>query len=165
MQLAAPHILSCHAYSSEIEISYCYSICDCIRRRAVCRNHRYRLDFLKTFLNFQCELYCLLYFSRIIPSHFQVFTSIRECDEEIAEYARNRQCFAILGQDTDYIIYEGAQYYLSILKLNLLTMTTLNYNRWGLARHLAIHPDQLPVLASLIGNDIVPANDLKVQYS
>lgn len=91
----------------------------------------------------------------------EVFTSIRECDEEIAEYARNGQCFAILGQDTDYIIYEGAQYYLSILKLNLLTMTTLNYNRWGLARHLAIHPDQLPILASLIGNDIVPANDLK----
>jgi hypothetical protein len=54
---------------------------------------------------------------------------------------------------------------LSILKLNLLTMTTLNYNRWALARHLAIHPDQLPILASLIGNDIVPASDLKVQYS
>ena len=54
---------------------------------------------------------------------------------------------------------------MSVLKLNLLTMTTLNYNRWGLARHLAIHPDQLPILASLIGNDIVPANDLKVQCS
>ena len=94
-----------------------------------------------------------------------MFTSVRECDEEVAEYARSRHCFAILGQDTDYIIYEGAQYYLSISKLNLLTMTTLNYNRWGLARHLAIHPDQLPILASLIGNDIVPANDLKVQYS
>jgi hypothetical protein len=103
--------------------------------------------------------------SRILWSCIQVFTSIRECDEEIAEYARNKQCFAILGQDTDYIIYEGAQYYLSMLKLNLLTMTTLNYNRWALARHLSIHPNQLPILASLIGNDVVPASDLKVQCS
>jgi hypothetical protein len=93
-----------------------------------------------------------------------VYTSIRECDEEIAEYARSRQCFAILGQDTDYIIYEGAQYYLSVSKLNLSTMTTLNYNRWALARLLSIHPNQLPILASLIGNDIVPASDLKVQF-
>ncbi|PNF27038.1 hypothetical protein B7P43_G10404, partial [Cryptotermes secundus] len=91
----------------------------------------------------------------------EIFTSIRECDEEIAEYARDHQSFAILGQDTDYIIYEGAQYYLSMLKLNLLTMTTLNYNRWALARRLAIHPNQLPVLASLTGNDIIPAADLK----
>ncbi|XP_069680027.1 constitutive coactivator of peroxisome proliferator-activated receptor gamma-like [Periplaneta americana] len=91
----------------------------------------------------------------------EVFTSIRECDEEIAEYAHSRHCFAILGQDTDYIIFDGAQYYLSMMNLNLLAMTTLNYNRWALARHLRIHPNQLPILASLIGNDVVPADDLK----
>jgi hypothetical protein len=80
----------------------------------------------------------------------------------VAEYARDHQCFAILGQDTDYIIYEGAQYYLSMKTLNLLTMRTLNYNRWALARHLGIDPNKLPILASLIGNDIIPFNDLKV---
>lgn len=91
----------------------------------------------------------------------EVRTSIRECDEEIAEYARNKQCFAILGQDTDYIIYEGGQYYLSIKDLNLEKMTTLNYNRWALARHLHINPVQLPVLATLVGNDVVSPDDLK----
>jgi hypothetical protein len=96
---------------------------------------------------------------------FQVYTSVRECDEEIAEYACSRQCFAILGQDTDYVIYEGAHYYLSMSKLNLSSMTTLNYNRWALARHLAVRPNQLPLLASLIGNDIVPTSDLKVQFN
>ncbi|PSN48956.1 hypothetical protein C0J52_11365 [Blattella germanica] len=91
----------------------------------------------------------------------EVYTSIRECDEEIAEYARNKQCFAILGQDTDYVIYEGAQYYFSVKDLNLQAMTTINYNRWALARHLHIHPSQLPVFASLIGNDVVSPDDLK----
>ncbi|KAJ9580161.1 hypothetical protein L9F63_004178, partial [Diploptera punctata] len=91
----------------------------------------------------------------------EVRTSIRECDEEIAEYARNKQCFAILGQDTDYIIYEGGQYYLSIKDLNLEKMTTINYNRWALARHVHIYPAQLPLLATLVGNDIVSPDDLK----
>lgn len=101
---------------------------------------------------------------RIFHACVQVFTSIQECDYEIAEYARNHGSFAILGQDTDYIIYEGAQYYLSMKNLNLSTMTTLNYNRWALARNLGIEPDKLPILASLIGNDIVPFDDLKVCY-
>ncbi|XP_021937995.1 constitutive coactivator of peroxisome proliferator-activated receptor gamma-like isoform X2 [Zootermopsis nevadensis] len=91
----------------------------------------------------------------------EVYSSIRECDEEVAEYARDKQCFAILGEDTDYIIHEGAEYYLSISKLNLSTMTTLYYNRWALARDLAISPAKLPLLASVIGNDIVRASELK----
>nr|CAD7392017.1 unnamed protein product [Timema cristinae] len=91
----------------------------------------------------------------------RVRSSIRECDEEIAEYALRNRCFAILGQDTDYIIFEGAHYYLSIMRLDLRTMTTLNYNRWALARYLGIQPYQLPLLASLVGNDVVPADDLR----
>lgn len=43
-------------------------------------------------------------------------------------------------------------------------MTTLYYNRWALARDLAISPAKLPLLASVIGNDIVRASELKVQF-
>ncbi|XP_063242330.1 uncharacterized protein LOC134542196 isoform X2 [Bacillus rossius redtenbacheri] len=91
----------------------------------------------------------------------EVRNSIKECDEEIVEYAQRHGCFAILGQDTDYVIYGGAQYYLSMLHLDVDAMTTYNYSRWALARHLRISPDHLPMLASLIGNDLISTTDLK----
>lgn len=43
-------------------------------------------------------------------------------------------------------------------------MKTLYYNRWELAKTLRIHPKELPLLATLIGNDVIPAEDLKVRF-
>lgn len=103
------------------------------------------------------------YFARLAiqtSSGCEVHTSIIECDEEIAQYARLHNCFAILGQDSDYAIYDGPQYYLSASHLNVQKMTTMNYNRWALARLLRIPPGLLPLLASLVGNDIVRSDDL-----
>ncbi|GLG99191.1 Uncharacterized protein GBIM_05708 [Gryllus bimaculatus] len=90
----------------------------------------------------------------------EVHRSVKECDEEIADYARQHNCFAILGQDSDYVIYDGPQYYLSAVHLNVEKMTTINYNRWALSRQLQLAPSLLPLLASLVGNDIVRSDDL-----
>ncbi|KAG8312175.1 hypothetical protein J6590_028404 [Homalodisca vitripennis] len=92
----------------------------------------------------------------------QVYQSLTECDEEIAEYARNNRVFAILGQDSDYVIMDtGNTLYLSIEHLNLRNMTTRLYDRWELARSLRLHPSQLPLLATFMGNDIITAQDLR----
>ncbi|KAL1122775.1 hypothetical protein AAG570_003102 [Ranatra chinensis] len=36
--------------------------------------------------------------------------AVKDCDEEIARYAKNMNCFAILSQDTDFVIYDSASY-------------------------------------------------------
>lgn len=79
-----------------------------------------------------------------------------ECDAEISKFALENDCLAILAQDSDFIIYEGAEYYWSMKNFDLDTMTTLNYDRIKLANSLRIPPQHLPLVASLMGNDVVP---------
>lgn len=94
----------------------------------------------------------------------QVLISLNECDEEIAHYARTKKAFAILGQDTDFVILDkGEAWYLSMEKLRLDDMTTLLYDHKALAHYLKIHVTQLPVLATLMGNDIIDHKDIKVR--
>lgn len=93
---------------------------------------------------------------------FQVHVSIKENDEELAEYARRENCFAILAQDTDFVILEGAKYYLSMEGLQLPTMETTLYDRSALADSLNIDIKLLPLLATLMGNDIVKKQELSV---
>uniref|UniRef100_A0A069DZC1 Putative constitutive coactivator of peroxisome proliferator-activated receptor gamma n=1 Tax=Panstrongylus megistus TaxID=65343 RepID=A0A069DZC1_9HEMI len=86
----------------------------------------------------------------------KVYKTILECDAEISKFALKNDCLAILAQDSDFVIYEGAHYYWSIKNFDLDTMTTLNYDRIKLANSLRIPPQHLPLVASLMGNDVVP---------
>ncbi|CAG2067652.1 unnamed protein product [Timema podura] len=91
----------------------------------------------------------------------KVMLSLGECDEEMARYAREKDVFAILSQDTDFVIHEGARYYLAMRNLDLKTMTTLTYSRLGLAKTLSLKPEQLPLLATIMGNDIIPYDSVQ----
>lgn len=92
----------------------------------------------------------------------EVQRSLIECDEEISHYAEKNNCLAILAQDTDFVIYENrTHYYLSLAHLNLNTMRTVVYDRVALAQDLQIEVCDLPVLATLMGNDVISADDLK----
>ncbi|KAK4306303.1 hypothetical protein Pmani_021854 [Petrolisthes manimaculis] len=89
-----------------------------------------------------------------------VFTCLDECDKVVAEYAKKNGAMGILGQDSDYVIYNTANYYFSINHLNLETLDTVMYDRLALTRVLHITIDQLPVLSCLIGNDVIHQEDL-----
>ncbi|CAH1402112.1 unnamed protein product [Nezara viridula] len=91
----------------------------------------------------------------------KVYSSIRECDLEIAEYAFQKKCMAILAQDTDFVIFKSAKYYWSIKNFNFRHMTTYNYDRDKLASSIGIYTTELPLLASLLGNDVISFEDLK----
>lgn len=92
----------------------------------------------------------------------QVYSSIRECDLEIAEYAFRNKCMAILAQDSDFVIFNSANYYWSMKHFNLHRMTTKTYDRNILASILGITTNHLPLLASLLGNDVISYDDLQV---
>jgi len=85
-----------------------------------------------------------------------VHISVSDCDVEIAHFARKEDCFAILSQDTDFVILQGAHHFLTVKELNLETMTTHAYSQEGLLKFLGLEPQQLCLLASLLGNDIIP---------
>uniref|UniRef100_A0A8C6UWB6 Family with sequence similarity 120B n=1 Tax=Neogobius melanostomus TaxID=47308 RepID=A0A8C6UWB6_9GOBI len=84
----------------------------------------------------------------------EVFCSVREADFEISSYAREHNCMGILGQDTDFIIYDSAPY-LSSSKLRMDTLTTVLYDRQRLCQALGLAVYQLPLLACVLGNDVV----------
>lgn len=92
----------------------------------------------------------------------QVFYSLEECDIEVARYAEvHPECFALLGQDTDFVMFSTRVLYLSTLHLDTRTLTTKAYHSGALARHLGLAPAQLPLFACLAGNDTVGVDALQ----
>uniref|UniRef100_A0A8D9EP66 Constitutive coactivator of peroxisome proliferator-activated receptor gamma n=1 Tax=Cacopsylla melanoneura TaxID=428564 RepID=A0A8D9EP66_9HEMI len=87
--------------------------------------------------------------------------SLTETDMEIIAYARKHKSFGILSQDTDFSIANAAHYYLSMRHLCLQNMTTCVYDSRGLADHLQLQVNQLPLFATLMGNDIMDYDTMK----
>ncbi|XP_044097928.1 constitutive coactivator of peroxisome proliferator-activated receptor gamma isoform X5 [Neovison vison] len=103
-----------------------------------------------------------------IPSGLAIFTrfalktlgqetlcSLQEADYEVASYGLQNNCLGILGEDTDYLIYDTCPYF-SIGDLCLESLSTVMLCREKLCESLAISLADLPLLACLLGNDIVP---------
>ncbi|XP_055980886.1 constitutive coactivator of peroxisome proliferator-activated receptor gamma isoform X2 [Sorex fumeus] len=103
-----------------------------------------------------------------IPSGLAIFTrfalkslgqetlcSLQEADYEVASYGLQNNCLGILGEDTDYLIYDTCPYF-SISELSLDTLETVMLCRDKLCESLALRRTDLPLLACLLGNDIVP---------
>ncbi|XP_040821181.1 constitutive coactivator of peroxisome proliferator-activated receptor gamma isoform X2 [Ochotona curzoniae] len=103
-----------------------------------------------------------------IPSGLAIFTrfalktlgqetlcSLQEADYEVASYGLQHNCLGILGEDTDYLIYDTCPY-LSISELCLETLSTVMLCREKLCESLGLQVMDLPLLACLLGNDVVP---------
>ncbi|CAH2251092.1 Hypothetical predicted protein [Pelobates cultripes] len=85
----------------------------------------------------------------------EVICSGVEADYEVAAYGLQNNCLGILGEDSDYLIFNTVPYF-SINKLNLDNLVTLMYSRENLCRALGLRISDLPLLSCLLGNDIVP---------
>ncbi|XP_029800607.1 constitutive coactivator of peroxisome proliferator-activated receptor gamma isoform X3 [Suricata suricatta] len=103
-----------------------------------------------------------------IPSGLAIFTrfalktlgqetlcSLQEADYEVASYGLQNNCLGILGEDTDYLIYDTCPYF-SISELCLESLETVMLCREKLCESLDISLADLPLLACLLGNDIIP---------
>ncbi|XP_036402804.1 constitutive coactivator of peroxisome proliferator-activated receptor gamma [Megalops cyprinoides] len=90
----------------------------------------------------------------------ETWNSVREADYEIASYALRHNCMGILGQDSDFLIFDTVPY-LSVSKLRLDKMVTLLFSREKLCHTLNLHKSHLPLLACLLGNDVVPEHQLQ----
>ncbi|XP_006902473.1 PREDICTED: constitutive coactivator of peroxisome proliferator-activated receptor gamma-like [Elephantulus edwardii] len=81
--------------------------------------------------------------------------SLQEADYEVATWGLQDGCLGVLGEDTDYLIYNTCPY-LSIRELCLDTLDTVMLCREQLCKSLRLHVADLPLLACLLGNDIIP---------
>ncbi|XP_050933522.1 constitutive coactivator of peroxisome proliferator-activated receptor gamma isoform X2 [Lates calcarifer] len=143
------------------------------RQEWVKRRHRVNREISKIFHHIKAhgeqpgrERFCLpsglASFTRFALTSLgqEVFCSVREADYEIASYARQHGSLGILGQDSDFIIYNSAPY-LSVAKLRINSLTTVMYDRQKLCRATGLAVTQLPVLACLLGNDVVSEKQMQ----
>ncbi|XP_066103853.1 constitutive coactivator of peroxisome proliferator-activated receptor gamma isoform X2 [Saccopteryx bilineata] len=109
-----------------------------------------------------------------IPSGLAIFTrlalkalgqetlcSLREADYEVASYGLQSHCLGILGEDTDYLVYDTCPYF-SISELCLDSLSTIMLCREKLCESLGLRLADLPLLACLLGNDVVPEGAFEV---
>lgn len=88
-------------------------------------------------------------------------------DKACVAMAEKHNAFGILTQDSDFLIYQYKPdiHLFSIKHLDFETLNTLEYDRFALARHLGLRIDQLPMLATLKGNDHIHFTDMKGFHS
>ncbi|NWZ64072.1 F120B protein, partial [Acrocephalus arundinaceus] len=109
----------------------------------------------------------------VLPSALPTFTryalkslgqktvcTLQEADFEVAAYGLQHNCIGILGQDSDYLIYNTCPYF-SIENLHLDRLVTVMYSREVLCHALGISLTHLPLFACLLGNDVVPESMLE----
>lgn len=77
-----------------------------------------------------------------------------ECDLELAQYASNKNAMAVVSNDTDFLIYEGAwQLWWTDVDMNSWReLKTTEYIRKGLEDLCSLKRDQLPLFATLLGS-------------
>lgn len=85
-----------------------------------------------------------------------------ECDLELASYATKNDVFAVLADDTDFLIFEGQWRYWSTKEINNETFVTKEFSRIALRKLLNLTEKQMPLLATLNGNDIIKSERLLV---
>lgn len=76
-----------------------------------------------------------------------------ECDAELAKYACEHKAMAVIGDDTDFLIFEGDWRYWSAKDIDFDTLKTIEYDRTVLRKNLGLSYQQLPLFATLLSND------------
>jgi hypothetical protein len=85
-----------------------------------------------------------------------IYSVTKECDAEIAKYAtENSSVIAVLGDDTDFLIFGGSWRYWSIREIDIESLSTKEYSRNALRNELNLDDQQLAVLSTIAGNDFV----------
>ena len=85
-----------------------------------------------------------------------------EADAEVASLANAWNC-PVLSNDSDFFIFDIKAGYIPLSSLDWKSsrLSAKIFHRRNLASHLRIHPELLPLFASLVGNDYVSSDALE----
>lgn len=79
----------------------------------------------------------------------------------MAGVATAKKAFAVLGNDTNFLIYCGKWRYWSLEDANFDNLLIKEYNANALKGFLNLTAEQMPLFATLAGNQIIPFDDYK----
>ncbi|XP_065088167.1 uncharacterized protein LOC135709708 [Ochlerotatus camptorhynchus] len=85
----------------------------------------------------------------------------KECDQELAAFACKSKAMAIISNDSDFLIFDGDWRYWSCREIDINTLEAVEYNRRALLEHLGLNFSQMPLFATLCGNDIVKFEEVQ----
>lgn len=87
------------------------------------------------------------------------YTIKHECDLEILRYAKKHSALAIVSCDTDFLMFDGLWRLWSSddIKIKSNNLVTLEYNKKAVENICALTKNQLPLFATLVGNDFTKA--------
>lgn len=125
-------------------------------------NQNYSLDDIINAENDLPSLTSHLYMAEVLADKYGTLkiSLNRECDAEMAKYAcENPRVVAILADDSDFLIYPGNWRYFSLRELNQESLSTMEYNRFALREHLQLNDNELVLLSTLNGNDVIRFDD------
>lgn len=83
------------------------------------------------------------------------------CDAMIAKYAIEHKALAVVATDTDFLIYAGNWRYWQAMSISFEDLTIIQFNRNALLKHLNLSREQMPLFATIVGNDY--KEDLRYQ--
>ncbi|XP_053690965.1 uncharacterized protein LOC128739496 [Sabethes cyaneus] len=84
-----------------------------------------------------------------------------ECDQDLATYATLHKALAIITDDTDFLIFDGPWRIWVSSTFDMVNLTIFEYSRTNLLQYLKLSAHQLPLLATLSGNDIINYDEVR----
>uniref|UniRef100_A0A336M9U2 CSON012650 protein n=1 Tax=Culicoides sonorensis TaxID=179676 RepID=A0A336M9U2_CULSO len=88
-----------------------------------------------------------------------------EFRRSIASYAQEHHAMAVLGNNSDYLIFPGDWRYWSSSKLNFREMVTLEFDKVFLRKQLRLTDSQMPLFATIAGSNFVDLKSLETLHN
>lgn len=82
-----------------------------------------------------------------------------------ASYAKEHGAMAIIGNSSDYLIFDGDWRYWNSRKLNMREMKVLEIDKEAMRAHFLLNIGQMPIFATILGNHIVDTSALEKFHS
>ena len=102
-------------------------------------------------------------FSEIAKKYGRVVRANREGDQEIVFLANKHKAFAVISDDTDFLIFGGNWRFWSAQTMDLDKKTIKEYDKVALRSHLGLSYSRLILFATLAGNDFLTYDNVKVR--
>uniref|UniRef100_A0A0K8TMG5 Putative ppargamma constitutive coactivator 1 n=1 Tax=Tabanus bromius TaxID=304241 RepID=A0A0K8TMG5_TABBR len=96
-------------------------------------------------------------FPVIVRKFGKVYISLKnECDADIAIFASKMNAFAVLTNDTDFLIFPGDWRIWSTDEFDMDTFETAEWNKAYLRKNLKLEQKFMPIFATMCGTDYMP---------
>lgn len=93
-------------------------------------------------------------FLKVVENYGEVVTATEaDCDMLVVSYACDNDVLAVIGSDSDYLVYEGNWQFWHTDFFNIEKLMAMKFDRELLRSTLNLSSDQMKIFATILGND------------